>query len=241
MKTYAVTISFAFVFWFTAVATVSAVSSKHEAKMEGFHVGKLKSMNRFQPVGLSSTSRKFKKCSLNICFAFDGSRSISRKAFDNQKLCTTKFAGVVKFGSTPSKLSAVQYATIVKRIQRPTRNDELFIKKINRMKQMKGERNIASGIIGCRFLLDSARRQARHMIIMTNGAKPFSSTAMAEAKEFRRTGGLVTIVTVGNRDASVVKKLKASFGKIYNARNFAEELEILKISRALGKRVCSKK
>lgn len=105
---------------------------------------------------------------------------------------------------------------------------------------MHGLSNVESGIVGCRFLLGSAQRQAKYKIKMTDGEKPFGLTVLGQTEELLSMGGIMSNLTVGNPKQSAVRKLEQSFGNVFSASSVTDDLEIVRISVDLGTCVCSK-
>eukprot|EP00171_Calliarthron_tuberculosum_P002252 IDg2252t1 len=64
-------------------------------------------------------------CSANICFAIDGSGSITRTEFENQKNFILDVASVISVNNA-AKFAAVQYATSVVPIIPLTANTAIF-------------------------------------------------------------------------------------------------------------------
>lgn len=191
------------------------------------------------PVATKHVSRSFDECNVNICWAFDGSGSISPAAFSAQKAFANRVGSIINFGFTPSKMGAVQYATVVRPVQSLTGNDAVFLRAIDRMQQLGGATNIDGGIFGCRFTLDGTDDQARHIIVLTDGSASIGDPGFDQAESFREAGGLVSIVAAGNPNQAALEQLAGSSGKVFNVNSFTDDLEMVRISQQLGQRVCS--
>lgn len=200
-------------FVFTAlVAFLSVVATSEQITLKGLKLPLL--------------DRAAKK-KINICFALDGSKSLSRKSFALQKTLTLQIVrrldGAGKIG-----YAAVQYGTASAAISPLTTNAKVFSKKVKGSKQLKSSKTfLVSGINYCFSQLFRARGKGV-IVLLGDGRGNIGASAVARANLFKKTGGEVYAVGVGRPDLKVL-------GSIASRRNLFSIREVSAIKSAAAK------
>lgn len=138
-------------------------------------------------------------CNANVCFAIDGSTSISSDEFTNQKHFILDVVSVLV--DNPVEFAAVQYADGRERISKLTPDDETFIGKVNSTKQMCDPRShIKGGVNFCFRQLMKRPGEPMKMVILGNARvrnRRVARRTVETTDLFRKNGGDVTMVAAG--------------------------------------------
>lgn len=93
-------------------------------------------------------------CSVNVCFALDGSDGVSEERFLLQKRLAGLIASILSAGDSDSFYSGVQYGSTTTPIEPPTERIRLFLKELENVKQVRqSETNVAASLAYCGFQL----------------------------------------------------------------------------------------
>lgn len=138
-------------------------------------------------------------CNANVCFAIDGSGSISREAFINQTQFVQDIVSVIAVDQ-PVEVAAVQYATANSPITPLTVNIGNFNVLLENLAQTKGASFVVGGINYCFSQLFRRRGEANKIVLLGDGRSNIGSSAIARADLFRSVGGNVCVVGAGFTD-----------------------------------------
>lgn len=137
-------------------------------------------------------------CFANICFAIDGSGSISDKAFQNEKFFILDLHSIVGVDER-ADMGAVQYATSTNPIIPLTDDRDAFVLAINGTKQVGGFSFVVGGMNYCIRAL--RRKSVKKIVLLGDGRSNIGSDTVARANLFReRLGGTVCAVGAGFPD-----------------------------------------
>lgn len=195
-------------------------------------------VERSSAAALFPVLRESRRCNVNVCWALDGSGSITPDDFIAEKSFVTKVSGAFLFIKGPSQVGALQYATIAEPIQTLTPFLKPFVRKMNNTEQSGGLTNVDSALLACRFILTPAARKARHIILMTDGDANIGKAGIEQAKAFRKSGGLVSIVAAGTPNTEALEDLAGPSGTVYSVDRFGDDLAMINISNKLFDEVC---
>lgn len=160
-------------------------------------LGILSLVNAEQKVSVEALVRQQTGCPINdICFAIDGSGSISDNQFELERKFVEDIA--TEIGSRTSedtKYSAVLFSDTAKVIQTGTKDLAKFVDTVsNRRKREDGSTNMGPGLLACNDQLPS-RSVNRVIVLVTDGLDNGSPPAKRVASNLK--GDKVTIITVG--------------------------------------------
>lgn len=180
-------------------------------------------------------------CNVNVCFAIDGSGSISRQAFTNEKDFVLDVVSVIV--DNPVELGAVQYASSVSTITDLTPDDAKFNELIQfRTPQLGGLSFVVGGINACFSQLSRRRGEALKLVLLGDGRSNIGSSAVRRANQFRRFGGEVCTVGAGFKDD---RELLAIAGgdpdKVFEVDSFDNVLQLERIIEGLALGICKTK
>ncbi|KAI0557139.1 von Willebrand factor A-like protein [Gracilaria domingensis] len=114
-------------------------------------------------------------CDPNICFALDGSGSISEDEFELQKDFVEIIAGTVALDEE-SQYAAIQYGLRPRFISRLTKDADRFLLDVEGTLQLGSPRTfIAPGIAGCMRQLNRVEGEANTIILLGDGRSTFDS------------------------------------------------------------------
>ncbi len=177
-------------------------------------------------------------CNANVCFAIDGSSSIPKAEFENEKNFVLDVVSIIS-RDQPVELAAAQYSTSIAPITRLTPYAASFGKSIWRGRQIGGASFVVGGINYCFSQLIRRPREANQMVILGDGRSNIGSDAVRRADLFRRMGGSLSTVAAGFADD---KQLLAIAGwdrnMVFRVDSFADVLALQKVIKKLVFRVC---
>ncbi len=177
-------------------------------------------------------------CNANVCFAVDGSSSISRAEFENEKNFVLDVASVISMDQ-PVELAAAQYSTSIVPITPLTPYLTGFDMSIWRARQIGGASFVVGGVNYCFSQLMKRPREANQMVILGDGRSNIGSDAVKRAALFRRLGGSLSTVAAGFADD---RELLAIAGNdrsmVFRVNSFADVLALHEIIKKLVFRVC---
>lgn len=182
-------------------------------------------------------------CNANVCFAIDGSTSISSDEFTNEKNFVLDVVSVLV--DNPVEFAAVQYADRRERISKLTVDDEAFILKVNSTKQMYNPRSlIKSGVNFCFRQLMKRPGEPMKMVILGDARvknRRVARRTILTTDQFRANGGDVSVVAAG---AKINKQLmlKLTGGNeelVYDVDNFLDVLTLEIYIERVVEEICS--
>ncbi len=178
------------------------------------------------------------KCNANLCFAIEGSGSINGTEFSNQKQFVFDLVSVVSV-ERGAALAACQYASSVTPIHALTTDISKFNLAVALVDQMDGQSFSIGAIDYCISQL-LPRVGAPNMIIMLgNGRSNVNSTALARLDLFRRVGGSVYAVGVGDKDDDALLRIVGgNKDLVFEKSSFQEVLSLQKIIEKLVSQIC---
>lgn len=137
-------------------------------------------------------------CNANVCFAIDGSGSISAAEFDMEKAFVQNVVSLLT--DNPIELAAVQFSTSTNPIQSLTADDEQFNLRVQATNQIRGASFIAGGVNYCVDQLFDTRAESNKIVLLSDGRSNIGGSAVFAADAFRSIGGSVCAVGSGNQN-----------------------------------------
>lgn len=177
-------------------------------------------------------------CNGNICFAIDGSSSISDTEFENQKNFILDVSSVIGV-DYPVELAAVQYATKNSAITPMTPNSAFFNLAVEETEQMGGKSFVVAGINYCFSQLIKRRGEALKIVLLGDGRSNIGGDSIKRANLFRRLGGDVSVVGAGFEDSTQL--LGIAGGKhdhVFEVDSFLDVLVLQGFLEALTAQIC---
>ena len=163
-------------------------------------------------------------CNANICFAIDGSGSMSKKEFSNQKNFVLDVASIVGVDEV-AEFAAVQYSTANTAITPLTVDSAHFIEKVLHSNQKKGKSFVTGGINYCFSQLWRRPFDANKIVLLGDGKANVGSSAVRRADLFRKIGGVVAVVSAGKPDEDKLLKIAGGkFDHVFEVTNFFDVL-----------------
>lgn len=134
-------------------------------------------------------------CKAHVCFAIDGSGSVSERDFTRMGLFAMDVLNVI--AGKPVKAAACQYGLTASPISFLTNDVEQFFKDISDATlDASSATSLAAGIVWCSGQLDTDDTQPRKIVILGDGMNNFGASATSRANLFRATGGEICAVAV---------------------------------------------
>lgn len=148
---------------------------------------------------LSSSRRGKRGCPVSVCFAFDGSSSVSPSVYGRQKEVAYLIASVLS-ADTKVTFSAVQYTRTTSAIASNTVNYWGFWGKVARSRRKGGQSaNLGSGLGYCGFQVRRDRKKKGVVIVIGSGKSNAGFNAAFVARAIERSGKVVAVSTSGNK------------------------------------------
>lgn len=180
-----------------------------------------------------------RNCRINLCFALDGSSTIERKMYSNQKTVVQTVVQKTStgFNSKGMGLAAVQYATSNQAISPLTTNRQAFLSAVSSSTQSMGRGSfITGGLNYCFAQLFQEKGRTNKIVLFTDGRADIGSSVAERARLFRSIGGEVFAVGVGSsRNSRVLQRITgAKRGTVFSlgSRN------VLSVSNQLANSLC---
>lgn len=177
-------------------------------------------------------------CNANICFAIDGSGSISSEAFQNEKNFVLDVASVVGVDE-PVELAAVQFSTANTPISPLTPDTSEFILSVESAAQLKGASFVTAGISYCFSQLWRRQGEANKIVVLGDGRSNIGSSAVRRADLFRQVGGEVSVVAAGfSNDQELLGIAGGQEDHVFRVSSFLDVLTLKSFVEALVEQVC---
>lgn len=162
-------------------------------------------------------------CNARICFALDGSGSVSNSEFELQKNFVQDVAAIIS-ADIDVELAAVQYGVESEEISPLTFDVRSFMIAVHRERSMKSSRtSITAGIRHCSSLLRSRQREANKIVLLGDGSFNAGGTPVPLAQIFRRSGGDICAVEVGfSNTQSLLDIVGGDSSKIFSTDEFIQ-------------------
>ncbi len=177
-------------------------------------------------------------CNANVCFAIDGSSSISSAEFQNEKNFVLDVVSIIS-RDQPVELAAAQYSTSVVPITPLTPNVTEFDKSVQNSSQIGGASFVVGAVNYCFSQLLRRPGEANQMVILGDGRSNIGSSTVNRADFFRQMGGSLSTVAAGFADD---KELLAIAGgdrnMVFRVNSFADVLALHEVIKKLVFRVC---
>ena len=178
-------------------------------------------------------------CNANVCFAIDGSSSISAVEFENEKNFVMDVASVISSDRRPVELSAAQYSTSIVPVAPLTPDVELFEEVVQSTPQIGGASFIVGGVNYCFSQLMRRPGEANQMVILGDGRSNIGSKVTSRAELFRSLGGSLSTVAAGFADDRELLAIAGGDrGMVFRVDSFADVLALHKVIEQLVFRVC---
>ena len=189
---------------------------------------------------LSDLRRRARGCNANVCFAIDGSGSISSQDFEAQIVFVGDAAAVLHSEENPVKLAAVQYGNTTSPISRLTVDVNALSLALVRTTQLGSPTTaVGRGINFCIRQLRRTRGEANKIVLLGDGRSTIGPNAVRRADLFRRLGGEVCAVGAGFSDDSELLAIAGGDPeKVFVVGNFIDVLELQFIIENLVDQIC---
>ncbi|KAI0561859.1 von Willebrand factor A-like protein [Gracilaria domingensis] len=177
-------------------------------------------------------------CNLNVCFAIDGSGSISSQEFTNERFFVLDVSAVLV--DNPLELGAVQYSTSVSTITDLTPDSPTFNTLVQTEEQLRGLSFVSGGISACFSQLSRRPGEANKIVLLGDGMSNIGASAVARADLFRSIGGSVCVVAAGATDEDILLDIAGGDAdKVFQVDSFLDVLALEKIAEELALKICA--
>lgn len=213
---------------FTIVVTSTVDASK---------LPKKKLLTREMPTNMQDTIRQ-SRCNLNLCFAIDGSSSISAEEFTRVQDFVEVIWAIV--GSDEgSRFAATQFGEKSEPISRLTSNRRKFIKAVIEATPVGGTHtSIGAGIRFCDGQLARSFGNANKVVVITDRRNTIGEDPVVRADNFRRRdpNGDVCTVAIGSSDMAQLQAIAG--GDPDKVLTLGEFFEVSTIAISLFNSLC---
>jgi len=168
-------------------------------------------------------------CNPNLCFALDGSGSITTADYTAQKEFVELIAAIVGV-DTDAAFAAVQYGLRNIGISSLTNDVDEFLLDVAASNLASAPRTfIAAGLGWCIQELRARPEDANKIVLLGDGRSNFGGNPVPIAKKFRKPvgDGAICAVGIGFRDRRVLKRITGSRTRVLAIHDYFELLDIL--------------
>ncbi|KAI0559988.1 chitin-binding protein [Gracilaria domingensis] len=177
-------------------------------------------------------------CNANVCFAIDGSGSISSEEFDLEKAFVLDVVSVLT--DNPVEVAAVQFSTSTFPIQALTPDVEQFNLRVQATNQIRGASFVAGGVNYCVGQLIRRPGESNKVVLLSDGRSNIGGSASRAADEFRAFGGSVCAVGAGDRSAQeLLEIVGGDEDLLFEVDNFLDVFALEDTIERVTLRVCS--
>ncbi|KAI0563990.1 von Willebrand factor A-like protein [Gracilaria domingensis] len=135
---------------------------------------------------------------INLCFALDGSSSISSAAFQTQKSVVQNVVKAIPTDDEGVRLSAVQYGASVTSISPSTMDRTAFVSDLRSSQQLKSKGTfVTAGLNYCISEIFRTPGSKNVIVLFGDGDNNIGSDPGGRASLFLKFGGVVLSVGVG--------------------------------------------
>lgn len=168
-------------------------------------------------------------CKPNICFALDGSGSITQKQWRAQKDFVLLAAAVIGVDRS-AEFAAVEYGLRLDGISLLTRNVNKFLRKVDRERLNRASATfLASGIAYCHSQLSQRPYDANKMVILGDGRNTFGSNPVPLAQKFLNSGNTaICAVGVGYTNTAVLNAITGDPSRVYTTNEWDGVVGVLR-------------
>lgn len=165
-------------------------------------------------------------CDINLCFAIDGSGSVTPAQFQKQKDFVDLIVNILTTDE-PGNFCAVQYGTSLKAISPLTKKRNRFLKKLQRSKQVGGLSNVAGGLGYTGFQLRPRVEDANKVIILGDGFDSIGFRPKVVATQILEDDVDICAVAVGISDVEGLNAITGDPGRVVRLKDFFDLGEIV--------------
>lgn len=179
-------------------------------------------------------------CNANVCFAIDGSASISASQFS--AAIDFVVSTVALLASDPnSQFAAVQYGTAVTPISVLTNNHVEFSQAVVSANQQFGSSFLIGALNFCMWQLSSARNAVVKIVILGDGQSNPGDSAVKQTDLFRDAfGGTVCAVATGNPNRTELLRLVGGDADlVFDSSSFVDIILLASVVEELVMRICT--
>jgi len=202
---------------------------------------KLGITSRMGAAALNDLKRRIKAaggCNANVCFAIDGSGSISTAEFNNQKNFVLDLVSVLAVDEA-AEVAACQYASSVSPIQPLTVDTAKFNLAVDRANQVSGQSFVVGGVNYCFSQLWRRRGEANKIVLLGDGRSNIGSSAVQRADLFREQGGSVCAVGAGFKDDRELLRIAGgNKNLVFQTDSFLDVLTLQGFIEGLVSQIC---
>lgn len=164
------------------------------------------------PFSAKPSSTASTKCNLNLCIGLEGTQAIQGKNFQIQKQLVS--ALVKKLSPLPHlQLAAVQYGFSNTAISSLTSDVDAFLEALSKTSfDASDETAIGSPIVYCDSQLSG--EEGRNIILLLGrGRNTFGGDPIIRSKLFRRQGGHIVTIGIGEENKKNLQKITGGFSR----------------------------
>lgn len=165
-------------------------------------------------------------CDINLCFAIDGSGSVTPAQFQKQKDFVDLIINILTTDE-PGNFCAVQYGTSLRSISPLTRRKNRFVRKLDRSRQVGGLSNIAGALGYTGFQLRPRKEDANKLIVLGDGFNSIGFEPRKVARQVLEEGISICAVAVGESDVEGLNAITGDPGRVVRLNDFFDLGEIV--------------
>ena len=229
---------------FALVAITNATALPNSNTMRQVNISILDDNSLFKTPGISTLVYKLQekikaqgRCNPNVCFALDGSGSISEDEYRTQKEFVQLISAVIGVDED-SAFAGVQYGLRAIGISRLTNDVDAFLLRVEGSVHKRARRTfISSGLAFCIQELRRRAEDANKIVLLGDGRSTFGGNPVPIAKKFLPPAGNGSIAAIGVKFADT-SRLEAITGDPDKVLAIDEYFELLDLIEDLVADIC---
>eukprot|EP00737_Agarophyton_chilense_P003617 gb/GEZJ01004286.1/.p1 GENE.gb/GEZJ01004286.1/~~gb/GEZJ01004286.1/.p1 ORF type:complete len:223 (-),score=29.13 gb/GEZJ01004286.1/:157-825(-) len=181
-----------------------------------------------------------KGCNANVCFALDGSGSMTPSDFQLQKEFVQDVVSIIATDNDV-EFAAVQYGLDNSPISPLGKGDANFLTRIDQAEFLNALTTfMGAGIVYCDFELSARENELAKIVVIGDGRDNFGGDPVRRARNFRQfffPNGVLSAVGVGFEDTTRLTEIaNAGGGSVFNVDNYRE---LSRLILTLVREVCN--
>lgn len=177
-------------------------------------------------------------CKANVCFAIDGSGSMTSRSFKSEKDFVTDVASIISIFEP--RVAATQYSRSNYPITELTTDVNQMVSNVDTTTQKGGSTDISAGINYCGKNFESVLGQANKVITLGDGFDNTGGDAVQAANAIFASGGSVAVVSAGeNININALLNLTGNNPDLmFTVDNFNDRFALIQIIEELSFAIC---
>lgn len=180
-------------------------------------------------------------CNVNVCFAIDGSDTISPASFEDEKNLVLMIVRALSLDGTGIGYAAVQYGASNYPVSPFTRNESAFVDAVSASMQIRDEGTfVTAGLNYCFSELRDKPDGTKKIVLLGDGKNTIGREPAERTNLFQNSGGVVFAVGVGD-DQNMASLIAIAGGDRSKVFQMTSDVSLMDITEGLVQAICDER